>query len=189
MSYAQYLRELLRPLGVYDLEAPFSGGELDTEGAALDGAEGALEEVGREVDLTSAQDWGLEQLARLFVRRPVAGTPEELGQALAALMRIGGDSFTLEAINDTISGCGIPARVSESGVGSVQVRFPGTAGVPEGFEQLKKIVEDILPAHLAIEYWFWYLTWAELEAKFSCWADIEALDLTWEQLETYVGDS
>lgn len=189
MSYAQYLRELLRPLGVYDLEAPFSGGELDTEGSALDGAEGTLEEVGREVDLTSARDWGLEQLARLFVRRPVAGTPEELGQALAALMRIGGDSFTLETINDTISGCGIPAQVSETGVGSVQVRFPGTAGVPEGFEQLKKIVEDILPAHLAIEYWFWYLTWAELEAKFSCWADIEARNLTWEQLETFVDDT
>lgn len=189
MSYAQYLRELLRPLGVYDLEAPFSGGELDTEGTALDGAEGTLEEVGREVDLTSARDWGLEQMARLFVRRPVAGTPEELGQALAALMRIGGDSFTLEAINDTISGCGIPAQVSETGVGSVQVRFPGTAGVPEGFEQLKKIVEDILPAHLAIEYWFWYLTWAELEVKFSCWADIEARNLTWEQLETFVDDT
>ena len=86
MSYAQYLRELLRPLGVYDLEAPFSGGELDTEGQALDGAEGTLEEVGREVDLTSARDWGLEWLAGLFVRRPAAGTPEELGQALAALL-------------------------------------------------------------------------------------------------------
>ena len=188
MSYAQYLKELLRPLGVYNLEAPFSGGELDTEGAALDGAEGRLEEVGREIDLTSARDWGLEQLARLFVRRPVAGSPEELGQALAALLRIGGDSFTLEDINDTISGCGIPAQVSETGVGAVQVRFPGTAGVPEGFEQLKKIVEDILPAHLAIEYWFGDLTGAELEETFSCGAEIEALNLTWEQLETYVGD-
>ena len=188
MSYAQYLRELLRPLGVYDLEAPFSGGELDTEGQALDGAEGTLEEVGREEDLTAARDWGLERLAGLLARRPEAGTPEELGQALAALLRIGGDSFTLEAINDTISGCGIRAQVSETGVGSVQVRFPGTAGVPRDFEQLKKNVEDILPAHLAIEYWFWYLTWAELEAKFSCWADIEALNLTWEQLETYVGE-
>ena len=187
MSYAQYLKELLRPLGVYDLEAPFSGGELDVQGAALDGAEQALEEVGREADLTRAEDWGLENMARLFARRPVAGGPEELGQALAALLRIGGDSFTLAAINDTISGCGIPALVEETGVGTVQVRFPGTAGVPEGFEQLKKIVEDILPAHLDIQYWFWYLTWAALEETFSCWADIEELGLTWAQLETYVG--
>ena len=186
MSYAQYLRELLRPLGVYDLEAPFSGGELDVLGQALDGAEEALEEVGREADLTRARDWGLENLARLFARRPAADSPAAMADALAALLRIGGDSFTLAAVNDTISGCGVPARVEETGVGQVTVSFPGTAGVPESFEQLKKIVEDILPAHLAIEYWFWYLTWAELEEKFSCWADIEALNLTWAQLETCV---
>ena len=36
MSHAVYLRDLLRPLGVYDLEAPFSGGELDAQGEALD---------------------------------------------------------------------------------------------------------------------------------------------------------
>lgn len=189
MSYAQYLREFLRPLGVYNLEAPFSGGELDAEGQALDGAEGVLEEVRGETDLTSARDWGLQRLACLFARRPVAGSPEELAQALAALLRIGGDSFTLAAINDTISGCGIPAKVSELGVGRVQVRFPGTGGTPQGFDQMKKIIEDILPAHLSIEYWFWYLTWAELEAKFACWADIEAKGLTWEQLTTYVGDA
>ena len=32
MSHGQYLRELLRPLWVYDLEAPFNGGELDAQG-------------------------------------------------------------------------------------------------------------------------------------------------------------
>ena len=188
MSHAAYLRELLRPLGVYDLSAPFNGGELDAQGEAMDQCMEYLEEIQRESSLVTARDWGLENIARLLVRRPVASQPQALGAALAALLRIGGDSFTLEAINDTISGCGIPARVEETGVGTVQVRFPGTAGVPQGFEQLKKNVEDILPAHLAIEYWFWYLTWAELEAKFSCWADIEALNLTWEQLETYVGE-
>ena len=186
MSYAQYLRELLRPLGVYDLNAPFSGGELEVQGAALDGADLALEEVARETDLTQARDWGLEYRARLFARRPVADSPAELGEALAALLRIGGDSFTLAAINDTISGCGIPALAEETGVGKVRVRFPGTAGVPQGFDQLREIIEDILPSHLEIEYWFWYLTWAELEQKFSRWADIEARNLSWEQLETCV---
>lgn len=36
MSHSQYLRDLLRPLGIYDLEAPFNGGELDAQGEALD---------------------------------------------------------------------------------------------------------------------------------------------------------
>ena len=35
MSHAQYLRDLLRPLGVYDLTAPFNGGELDAQGEAV----------------------------------------------------------------------------------------------------------------------------------------------------------
>ena len=189
MSHSQYLRDLLRPLGIYDLEAPFNGGELDAQGEALDRAMAALEEIQRESSLTTAESWGLEQVARLFLRRPVATQPRPLADALAALLRIGGDSFTLGAINDTISGCGVRAQVTETGVGSVQVRFPGTVGVPDGFEQLKKIVEDILPAHLAIEYWFWYLTWAELEAKFACWGDVQAQNLTWSELEIYVAET
>lgn len=186
MSYAQYLRELLLPLGVYDLDAPFNGSELEAAGLALDGGEEQLEETERETCLATAEDWGLDRVARLFVRRPVADTPRELADALAALLRIGGDSFTPQAINDTLSGCGVPARAEETGVGKVRVTFPGIAGVPPSFEERKKIIEEILPAHVEIEYWFWYLTWAELEEKFSCWQDIEDRALTWEGLETCV---
>ena len=186
MSHAQYLRDLLRPLGVYDLTAPFNGGELDAQGEALDGAMARIEEVQRESSLTTAEDWGLERVAALFVRRPVADHPRKLAAALAALLRIGGDSFTLDAINDTITGCGIPALVRETGKGRVSVSFPGAAGVPQGFDGLKRIIEDILPAHLGVEYDFWFLTWAELEDNFPSWRSIEELELSWAQLETYV---
>ena len=42
MSHARYLRDLLRPLGIYDLEAPFCGGELDVQGLPLD-----VQQIGR----------------------------------------------------------------------------------------------------------------------------------------------
>ena len=58
MSTAQYLRDLLRPLGVYDLEAAFNGGELDAQGESLDGATEALEEIQRETSLVTAESWG-----------------------------------------------------------------------------------------------------------------------------------
>ena len=48
---------------------------------------------------------------------------------------------------------------------------------------------NILPAHLGIEYVFWYITWEELERKISCWAEIEERQLTWEQLETLVDET
>lgn len=186
MSHAQYLRDLLRPLGVYDLSAPFNGGELDAQGAALDGTMERLEEIQREASLATAENWGLEKIASLFTRRPVADAPRKLAVALAALLRISGDSFTLAAINDTITGCGIPAVVKELGIGQVSVSFPGVAGEPKGFQELKKIIEDILPAHLGIEYDFWFLTWAELEANFPTWQSIEVRNFTWTELETCV---
>jgi len=185
VSYANYLRELLRPLGVYDLNAPFNGGELDAAGAALDAVEGSLDELRREADLTTAESWGLELLAKLFVRRPVAGDAAGMRKALAALLRIGGDSFTLDAINDTLSGCGVHAVAEERGVGAVLVSFPDQPGIPEGFEQMKKIIEDVLPAHVGIEYWFWYRTWGELEGFFHIWREIEEKSLSWKEMETY----
>ena len=102
------------------------------------------------------------------------------------MLRIGGDSFTQEAINDTVIGCGIPAVVKERGRGEVAVSFPGVAGEPRDFPELKKIIEDILPAHLGITYDFWFLTWQELEANFSSWNAIEDQNLSWAELETYV---
>lgn len=184
MRHAQCMRELLLPLGVYDLGAPFNGGELDAQGEALDHMMAWAEEIQRESSLVTAESWGLEQTASLFLRRPVAGEPRKLAAALAALLRIGGDSFTLAAINDTISGCGVPARVQELGVERVSVTFPGIAGIPDNFEELKKIVEDILPAHLGIQYDFWFLTWKELEENFHSWKEIE--DFSWHGLETCV---
>lgn len=187
MSGAQYLRQLLAPLGVYDLEGPFQSGELEALGTALDQAEAALDELHRESCLATARDWGLERTVSLFRRRPVALTPKAMREALAALLRIGGDSFTLDTINDTISGCGVNALVRETGeAGTVEVSFPKVPGIPPGFDEIQKIVEDILPAHLLVRYHFWYLTWAQLESKFSCWREIEDKSLTWTGLETYV---
>ena len=187
MSHGQYLRELLRPLGVYDLEAPFNGGELDAQGEALDGAMAALEEVQRESSLVTAEDWGLEQIARLFVRRPVAREPRQLAAALAALLRIGGDSFTLTAINDNLKGCGLNAVASETETpGVVEVRFPDVPGIPDGFESMRAILEDILPCHLDIRYVYWYITWAMLQARFQTWGEIESLGLSWSALEKLV---
>lgn len=123
MSYRRYLRELLAPLRLYDLEAPFNGGELNVQGGALDGVDTWLAELRRESTLAEAESWGLERIIALLARRPVADTPTGMRKALAALMRIGGDSFTLEAINATISGCGVHAHVEEK-------EIPGEVGSP-----------------------------------------------------------
>ena len=187
MSYTRYLQELLAPLGIYHPEGTFHNGELGALGEAFDQVEAALEEIHREACLATAEEWGLEQVAALFRRRPPATTVRTMREALAALLRIGGDSFTLEAINDTISGCGVNAHVEETGqAGTVEVTFPQVPGVPDNFDEIQVIIQDIIPAHLIIQYHYWYLTWQQLEQKFSCWQEIEDKNLTWDGLQTYV---
>ena len=186
-GYAGYLKELLRPLRVYELEGTANGAELEAQGQALDEAEAVLEEIQREMLVSTAEGRGLEAIECLLVRRPVAPNLELRRAALAALLRIGGDSFTLAAINDNLKGCGLNAVASETGTpGYVQVRFPDVPGIPDGFEELREIIESILPAHLGIEYVYWYITWALMEERFDTWGDIEAIGPTWEELEKMV---
>ena len=137
--------------------------------------------------LTTAEDAGLEAIESLLSRRPVTGTVEGRRAALAALLRIGGDSFTLAAINDNLAGCGINAVAGETETpGTVEVRFPDVPGIPDGFEELRAIIEDILPCHLAVEYVYWYVTWGMLEKRFATWGALEQLNLTWGEVEKLV---
>lgn len=184
MSNAAYLKALLRPLGVYGLEGTINAASLEAKGAALDGVQDWLEVVGRESDLTTAENWGLELWKGLFDRLPAAKDAESMRQAIAALLRIGSGGFTLPAIRDTLAGCGMEVTVEESGTGTVKLGFPGTAGEPENFDAIRKNIEAILPAHVAAEYVFNYLTWEMLESY--NWTFRIINSLTWHELETAI---
>ena len=186
-QYGQYLRELLAPLGVYELAAgSVSGSELDALGERLDAVSERLKAVERETLTATAEDEGLERREALFRRRPAAVTAAQRRAAIAALLQIDGDSLTPEMIDRTISGCGIKARALEIGNGQLRVIFPEVAGVPEGFGQIQKIILDILPCHLGVEFYFRYLTWQECEDAGMTWASVEAVEHTWESFELAV---
>lgn len=187
MRYEDCLKELLAPLGVYRLDGTVNAAELASVGQALDGVMARLEELHRQADLTTAGDEGLDAVERLFARGPVTADRERRRAALAALLRVGGDSFTPAAINDNLAGCGLNAVASETeSPQRVQVRFPEVPGIPEGYEQMRRIIEDILPCHLEVEYVFWYITWAMIQEQFSSWAALEGEGLSWEALEKRV---
>ena len=133
-----------------------------------------------------AEGEGLARREALFARRPAAVTPEDRRAAIAALLQIDGDSLTPSAIDRTIRGCGIRARALEMGGGQLRVIFPEVAGEPEGFDQIRKIILDILPCHLGVEFYFRYLTWAECETAGYTWAQVEAAEHTWESFQLAV---
>ena len=187
-GYYEFLCELLAPLRVYRTErGTVSGSELYAAGEALDEAADALEHAEREGVLPLAEGEGLTRRERLFFRCPASPTTALRREAIAALSRINDDSFTLDAINATISGCGIHALAEETEhTGVIRVSFPNTAGVPEEFERIRRIVLDIIPCHLLTEFYFRYLTWAECEEREMTWADVKAEEHTWESFEKAV---
>ena len=188
MGYETYIKGLLSPLGVYDLTmGSISGEELFALGRALDKEAAALERAERESCSVTAEEEGLDRREALFARRPAAPTTELRRAAIATLLQIGGDSFSLEAINRTISGCGIKALALELAEwGHIRVIFPEVAGEPEDYAQIRKIILDIIPCHLDVEFYLRYLTWEECEEQGFTWASVEADKHTWHSFELAV---
>lgn len=181
LKFEEYLAALLQPLGAYDLRpGAINRGELAAYGVELDGRGAELDGTAREMNLATARDFGLERIEALLPYRPVCRTVQERRAALAALLRIGGDSFTPEAINDTLRGCGLNARAEEGDrPGYVKVYFPDVAGIPEGFDRLRVIIEEILPSHVDVTYVFWYNTWAMVAGRHPTFGDAAATGLSW----------
>ena len=188
MGYSDYLRNLLRPLGVYDLSpGSLSNSELEAMGSGFDGVSRRRDYVERESALSTAEGEGLARLEALFARTPVHYSNDLRRQAVAALLRIGGDCFTLSDINNTISGCGIKALAQEKEqFGYIRIIFPEVAGIPEGFEQIRDIILDIIPCHLDVEFYFRYLTWEECESFGYTWDIIHQRAYTWYGFELAV---
>ena len=187
MGYYEYLRGLLEPLGIYDLDYGVGGAELHALGLEFDGIFETLELFGREVLPVTAEDFGLESLEELFPYRPSFITPNDRRRAIMALLRIRNGYFTVDALCDTLSGCGIDAKVAESGLPmTVDVFFPSNRGIPEGIEQIQQRIEQILPCHLAVRYCYTYCVWRELMQYLGSWRRLMDQCVSWRQLETYI---
>jgi hypothetical protein len=60
-----------------------------------------------------------------------------------------------------------------------------TTGIPSNIEDLKAIVRELVPAHLAIAYEYNYFIWDEFDEKNWTWDEFDALNLSWDELEVY----
>ena len=64
--------------------------------------------------------------------------------------------------------------------------FPDVPGVPEGFEQIRSVILDLIPCHLETEFYFRYITWEECEAQLFTWQMVEDGQHTWYSFELAV---
>lgn len=174
MGYGEYLRELLRPLHVYDLSPEsFSGGEIEALGAAMDDAFAALQRHFRESLVMTAEDDGLAAMESLFPFMATEADAQRRRKALSGFLQISGDSFTAKAMNECLGAIGTSCRAEAADGGEIAVSFPGVPGRPAPWSEKKRIIESILPCHLQPRYDFWWNTWGHTAQQRTIWGALK----------------
>ncbi|MCK9479715.1 MAG: YmfQ family protein [Firmicutes bacterium] len=64
-----------------------------------------------------------------------------------------------------------------------EVKFMSKRGVPYNLADIQKVIEDIKPAHLAVEYIFTYRLWQDVLDTLSVWSEVKTY--SWENLLTF----
>ena len=186
MAYAEFIRDLLRPLFVYDLDIGAGAAEIEALGDVFDGADTVSQSLHRESNPLTAEDYGIKKYEELFPFGSVYDDAESRRRAIEGLIRIDDGSFTLSDMNATIAGCGIEAVIGETETQYVvSVSFPGRHGVPENIDGIKERIGKILPAHIRADYVYTYPTWEVIETL-GTWADIAERNMTWNDIESYM---
>lgn len=185
MGYADFLKDMLRPLKVYRLEDGFGASELEALGGQLDFVCYETDTLKKECVIPLAEGYGLSQHEEILPYIPAYSDIKSRRAAISALEQIDETCFTKNALNRTLSGCGITAQVEEtSDKYKVRVHFPDVRGIPESINLIKQRVETILPCHLEVEYLYLFTTWDELERLVNTWNDLESRNPTFDDIET-----
>jgi hypothetical protein len=69
--------------------------------------------------------------------------------------------------------------------GKIKITFVDIVGIPNNIQDFYDVMEEIKPAGLAINYFFRWLQWNELDAYAMHWDEIDSLAMTWDQFEAW----
>ena len=185
MNYTEYIKDLLKPLGVYDLEEGAGAAEIRCLGNALDALDDVTGSLERESTVVTAEDFGLRMYEKLLSCAAPADVLSDRRAAVIGLLGIDDMSFTADELNNTLAGCGVNAKVRETETKyTVEVYFPDIRGIPENIELIKERILMILPCHLNVVYFYSYPTWRNVE-MLGTWRNIEDAHMTWYDIEQY----
>ena len=131
--------------------------------------------------------WGLEIWERIFgIQTDKTKLLDQRRSMIKAKMR-GAGTVNIEQIKNIARAFLIgELDVTENFANySIDIEFTDYGGVPPNRDDLTKILREIIPAHLEINYILNYLLWSALRNLEWTWDDIDAMDITWADLEVY----
>ena len=155
-------------------------------GTEFDSVQDAFQSVLKQFYINTADKWGLDLWEKELALPPGdSETVAERRQRIIAKLR-GNGTATIKAIKSLAESYdkGL-IDVAEDFSQYTVIRFVDTTGIPSNIDDLKAIVREIVPAHLALEFEYNYFIWDELDLLNLTWDELDALNLTWDQILVY----
>jgi hypothetical protein len=130
-----------------------------------------------EQNYVNTATWGLARWERIFgITTDEAKPIEQRRSVIKAKLR--GVGTVTPALVESVAEAydnGNVMVTENNATYTVTITFVSTLGVPPNLTDIQSAIRDILPAHLAVNFVFRYLTYAELIALGLTYADIDAI--------------
>lgn len=177
------LREALLPLGLYDLSpSSFVSRELDAYAAGFALVEEVLRRVEEDSFVSSCSGGALARWERLLgLPTQEAASLESRRETVLARLSIRPGDFTLPRLEQSVSGAGVKVAITEHPPrGALSISFVDTLLEYEDWEQLKKQIQALLPAHLEAEFDVGVLTWEMFDGFDLTFFSWDEEDFSWQ---------
>ncbi|MFM9276469.1 YmfQ family protein [Paenibacillus jiagnxiensis] len=150
--------ELFSYLPGYYSTSRIMGSMMDAQGGEMDLLYAALNETVDQFFVSTAT-WGLERWESELGISTDLTKPIEQRRAVVESKLRGAGSFTGRLVKNVAEAYdgGTVDVTFQPQEWSFTVKFVDTIGIPPNLEDLKAVIEEIKPAHLAVEYEFSYL--------------------------------
>ncbi|MCD4835535.1 YmfQ family protein [Phocea massiliensis] len=180
---AMALREMLLPMGLYDLSPDsFVSRELEAYGVGFALVEEVLRRVAEDSFVTSCSGEALSRWEFLLGLPTQPEVPlESRRETVLARLAIRPGDFTLPRLEQSVSGAGVKVKITENPPqGALSISFVDTLLEYENWEQLKKQIQALLPAHLPAEFDVGILTWEMFDGFSLSFTDWDSADFSWQ---------
>lgn len=165
MSVLQQMKDMLSPLGIYNLEdGSLVMCELRVYASQFEKLHQKLGTMLKEFFIRSAQNYGIEKIEELFQRVRPDLSIEERKERISRYMTLCNTDFSRENIESQLRLAGVYADFTQN-CQEETLCFPDLISLTDIVETARQlnIIEDIVPAHLNIDVGIVPLCWDELD--------------------------
>lgn len=133
--------------------------------------------------------WGLDRWESICGIKTDVTKPDDQRRSviLSKLRGVGTVTAALvESVAESFAN-GEVALTEDSATYTVEIAFVSTLGIPPNLADIQQAIRDILPAHLAVNFVFVFISFGTLEGYGKTFGQIETAGLTFESLSSWGG--